>query len=507
MATVANLVAKLTANTAQFQGAFEQVSKRLDLVKRNFENLYNPINKFKAVLAAAGIAAIAFYVNSIINARLETLRFARTVDESYQNVETLRRAMVETGQDASKYQAVLVKLSQFQSLAASGTFLSIQQLNKLGLAYSDIAGKKPYELFELIASRISKLADANQQAAIAYGIFGDDAASILPILVNGSKALDDARNKVNLFGKSLTDDTGLTKLELIQKKADDLKYVFENVGLELAVRIAPYVLQILDDIVNMGENTKMWLGILDNVHTAAKFIYKMFLWIQLAIKGGQYGAANLLRGMVGTLSALGLMDEKNKAINDDLIKTLEKQGREIVRNIDNADVMNSSMEQWLNTTTKQAKEFDKLARANGTLALLVQNNPLYQKSNSIIESNMTAFEKFNTTISELDRMLNDGLISWQVYGRAVSKAMEDIENANNLNNISLPSAFKKDSTEAISAVNRANIENDLRRRETPQQRLERIQQQSLQIEQEQLTFIKQVADAAKNRKVYTIGRN
>jgi hypothetical protein len=527
MATIANLVAKLTGNTLQFENKFEKVGKGFTDLQRRVDQMKAPFSKFKALLAAVGIFAAGAYVKGIVDAKLETLRFSRMINDSVGGIDTMKTAIRNIGGDTNAAQSGLGKLVKTLADATTGGAFASDTFKRLGLDARELSKLPPSEAFWIIAKQLSTIEDAGQRAAMAAQIFGDDAAALLPILSQGSDALAGAEAEMKKFGGA-ANDVALTKLELANIEFEKMYAGIQNSVVLLASEFAPVILAILGD-------TKQWVGWITDavgwfkslgkaayyVYAGVNNIYQGMRLLFTTFKAGVQGvtlfvvmALQKLSEAMGQLpGAIGAhfrgVSENLKQTADNVRSHLADTKKDFFDRANDKVIDMYSIDQMFDNLAKStdaaANNQKKLATAGGAVAkVFALQNKYVDRAKSIFEENQNPLEKFNSQMMELDTLLDAGAISWDTYGRAVAKAAKDLEAANSLGNVSLAAGERRDSSGAVSAINKAKMENEMRNKEKPAERLERLQKQSIDLAKDQLEYTKRIAEAGQNRKVYTI---
>jgi len=109
----------------------------------------------------------------------------------------LETAFKNSGLEASQVGQVINKLQNFMQDATNGGEKQINVMRDLGISFADLAGKTPSDQMEVFAKKIAAIEDPTQRAAMASEVFGEKlGGKLLPLLVDFSGNIDDARNKV-----------------------------------------------------------------------------------------------------------------------------------------------------------------------------------------------------------------------------------------------------------------------------------------------------------------------
>ena len=92
------------------------------------------------------------------------------------------------------------KLAQTVDSALTGNQAAVDLFSSLGLTLDDLKGKKPEEIFSLLADRIAAIDDPIRRSALAMDLFGKSGDRLLPMLVNGSAGLESLKREARDLG-------------------------------------------------------------------------------------------------------------------------------------------------------------------------------------------------------------------------------------------------------------------------------------------------------------------
>jgi len=119
----------------------------------------------------------------------------------------LETAFKNSGLEASQVGAVINKLQNFMQDAANGGEKQTKVMRDLGITMADLAGKTPSEQMEVFAKKIAAIEDPTQRAATASEVFGEKlGGKLLPLLVDFSGNIEDARSKVGSLEQVMNDN-------------------------------------------------------------------------------------------------------------------------------------------------------------------------------------------------------------------------------------------------------------------------------------------------------------
>jgi hypothetical protein len=109
----------------------------------------------------------------------------------------LETAFKNSGLEASAVGQVINKLQNFMQDATNGGEKQTKVMRDLGISFADLAGKTPSNQMQVFAEKIAAISDPTQRAATASEVFGEKlGGKLLPLLVDFSGNIDDARDKV-----------------------------------------------------------------------------------------------------------------------------------------------------------------------------------------------------------------------------------------------------------------------------------------------------------------------
>ena len=147
--------------------------------------------------------------------------------------------------------------------------------------------------------------------------------------------------------------------------------------------------------------------------------------------------------------------------------------------------------------------FDGYAQIKGVMRMYEQLISGAQQAARDVEQ---PFEKLQARLSQLDLMkgLGKSNMSPETYGRAVLKAFTEVESALGTTDIRLPTMGQRDSSEAVSAINRSEVEYRLKVADTPAVRQQRVLDQSLEVLQQIKAYAQASAEAATQRKTISL---
>lgn len=231
MANTQELLVVLDATTERLrreltraQRATADSTDRMDRSLQNIDSSFDRLNASAAaaargVVASLGAMGVAFGatelvqgVGAVLDRMLEIQRVSAGLGISTESVQKLSYAFEQFGVDAEDVTEGLAQLSGQALGAITGSSGLIATWGQLGITVDQLKGKKPDELFRLLAKGIAQTEDPVVRLTAASSLLGEDlAAKLLPLLVQGTEGLDKMGDKVErlggVFGEKLTKES------------------------------------------------------------------------------------------------------------------------------------------------------------------------------------------------------------------------------------------------------------------------------------------------------------
>lgn len=479
-------------------------------------------------LAALGASASVEYMTKVETARLESLKLARTIGDTAAGVEGLRQAFRDTGADVGIANTALLGLSRTVASSLTGNRSAADAFELLGLNVAALANQRPSEQFREIAIQVSKIADPQARAAAAVRVFGDQAAELLPILSQGSEAIDAAARKAERMGNALS-DADLGAIEKGQIAFKNLETLLENVSLQVSRGLLPYFEALNATFGDTGTTAATTSEIMSEglhfVGTGVGYVIDTLDLLGLGLQtvkvgfiamgeGALWVHNEILDGTNHIVKALGLESDALdnllsvcRNVKDEFHAWREEEAaaaRGMLENFGRGERFAKSLDSLAAKARQLGAAHDAQMRANGAVQFATQHMELFKKPGQLVTELRTPFEAYADRIKELDAMLSASAITWDVYSRAVSGAVNQLDAAHQLQKMGYSGGIQAGSVQAYSTILASRQQENQQLKETPQERLLRVQQQSLEIERRQAEYMKQMADAQKNLKVFRL---
>jgi hypothetical protein len=197
MASLGRLVASLALDTAEFVGGLDKASYQAKQFERNVTKTFSAAaSAAKGFIGAmVGVAAIGSFGKQIKDAidYADALgKAAQVAGVTANELGGMRAAAQLAGVSTQEMDVAVKKLSQAMTLAYDGGEKQVDMFKRLGVQIRDTVngGMLPAtEVIKQVADRFATMQDGAQKVAIATELFGKAGANLIPMLNQGSEAL------------------------------------------------------------------------------------------------------------------------------------------------------------------------------------------------------------------------------------------------------------------------------------------------------------------------------
>lgn len=215
MANVFNLEGTLGLNTVGFKSKINEAGENLktftarsniaaNKVKKAFKGIRTAIGGVSTALSIGGalsFAGVAALANGAIEAANEIKKLAVTTGSTVEEIQALNIAFIESEMTAADVVKTLGKISVATSEAKAGVATYVDSFEMLGISVDDLEGKRPAEIFALIADAASKTEDPISRNAAVAGILGAKMAQkLVPALMDGANGFNEVAKRAKDSG-------------------------------------------------------------------------------------------------------------------------------------------------------------------------------------------------------------------------------------------------------------------------------------------------------------------
>ncbi len=448
--------------------AFRSVQTGLNGVQTATSAVLTSLSALTTVFAAIGVGT---HIKSIINTADELAKMSQKTGVAVDELSALANSADLAGVSQDSLGSALNKFNKYIAEAASGSKDQVATLNALGVSVLDTNGKlKPTsDLLKEVADKFAVSADGANKTAFAMALFGKAGADLIPFLNQGSAGLTkfgssisvEFANQSEIFNDNLTkmgqkiarfvSTEGESLIQWINKivsgsldngwkgafgitQMDEAYYNMKKLEKELDVLIERskiggasgqlFFPEIKDKLAQYEQAKKIFEGI----RSAQK----------KEVTGGKPTAdmpglpsSNIEKEIDNSKELAAayqtVADEIFKLVNGErelAIYQFARKGasvEEISAYTERLDKL-AQLKESEKANAEEAKQYadqDKLNRQ--------ARNDLLDKAKQLYDETRTPLEKLNIAEAELLRLLELGVIDFDVYSRAVIQANEALD--------------------------------------------------------------------------------
>jgi len=201
---------------------------------------------FAAGLGAAG-AAIGLAINSAANLGAELASTSKQFNIGVEALQVWRQAAANAGVSAKDLDGAFGDLTQKIGEANSGNRQAQQSFAALGIGFKTTAGEaRATDAVMLdLAKKIASLEDPSERVRLGTALMGDEFKTLYPLLLDGSKGLQQAAADLGEFGAMLSQEE-IQNLDKTNVKIEQMKAV-------LAIKVADTVAENAQSIIGLAD--------------------------------------------------------------------------------------------------------------------------------------------------------------------------------------------------------------------------------------------------------------
>ena len=465
MATIANLAIGLTVNSARF-------SKGMTRAGMSVRSFAGGVTRAAAKVAALGTALAAAATGGgltlLVKRQLEvidsTVKTAAKLGLTTDALIGLQHAAELSGVNVRTFDMGLQRMTRRLAEAAVGTGEAKGALTELfgPDGFQGLSLLSPDKQFAALADAMENVASQSDRVRLGFKLFDSEGVALINTLRGGSAALKLAQADAARLGLTIG-GVGGQQVVAFNDAMVRAKAAVTGLGRQLAVQLTPILEASAVKFTawaTSGETAgeKVAAGLKTTVKVVdflGRTLDKLVLaWKFVAL--GAVGAAKvsteatlaMQRALRGTLGLVGIeIDLVNKSIGNMALESIKLGGTmdRLTRDIDGlvdsltetdrVDKFFESINQGAAAAAKAALEANK-GKGFGLLdfaALERQRKALERFANTTIANTRTALEKYESSVGQLNDVLDAGLISWETYARAIRKARGELEGFKNAN--------------------------------------------------------------------------
>jgi hypothetical protein len=203
------------------------------------------------LVAGAILAAIASIVAAIKNAINVAKQMKQIVSEAknigldVRSYQEWSYVLESVGVGADKLSDFLKTLADEQNAVREGSEDIIAAFNKLGLSADKVSNMSQGELFKETVARLQNVENEVERTAIAYKIFGEDAANLTSLVAMNNQQLAQLTNNFYMLG-GVASDSLIEKSNTLQYSIQNMSTAWQGLKNTLGEAVMPAITAIVN---------------------------------------------------------------------------------------------------------------------------------------------------------------------------------------------------------------------------------------------------------------------
>lgn len=278
MATVANLVVKLSANTTNFSKGMKKGRRELGGFSSKASQAKAVFTKAAAgIAAAAALAAVAITRMALkqIEALDKTIKFAERIGVATGELQKLQFAAELSGVGADTLNMALQRMTRRIAEAAAGTGEAKSALEELGVDAVRLSAIGPEKAFAEIADAMQMVESQSDKVRLAFKLFDSEGVALVNTLSLGSQGLREAGDEAERLGLAISEFDS-RQIEEANDSITRMGKAWEGIKNAITVLVAPAIDFVAGVITNMSQgllttirDMKALFGVVDTSFTEA----------------------------------------------------------------------------------------------------------------------------------------------------------------------------------------------------------------------------------------------
>ena len=367
--------------------------------QRNLVRTFSQLGELAGLGFAAAVTGAAALTKSAIDAadKLNDLSLATGV--TVENLGGIGFAASQAGADLEGVASSFGKLNLKIAEAARGEKEASEAFKALGISVKDAAGqtKTADAIFKEIATAFERYADGPEKAALGNALFGKSYQSLLPLLADGGKALQENIDYYKQFSGTTTETAKAA--DAFNDTLGKIELVAGQLGRNLASELLPGLQAVADEFLRVGEQSNAFSGLAKAARVAFETIAILGANVVFVFEGigREIGAVAAQMVALATLD-LDAFNAISEAVKEDgkraraELDALEQR----IRNV----AAGPSLAERIGTANP-----DRLLERQGRSPLTAPRlaGPAVPKAKEAIDENAQAYARY---VEQLDSALN-----------------------------------------------------------------------------------------------------
>ena len=389
--------------------------------------------KEMTVALTAVTATMAIGIKGALDYGSEIYRMSQITGLSAESLSRLKYAADQSDVSFEGLVRSLEMLTKNVDVANSGNIKMTENFARMGLSISDLRGKNPQELLEIMAQKFQALGGGAQATALVMETFGRNASTLIPMLRLSSTELQELYNKSDALGNTLSNKEAKA-LHTFNDNLKDFQVSLRGIWIEMANEVMPAVsnfLKALEDshiLKDMAEGFKESLEVINELPAAIKIAAAAMVLLGTTV-GRTVGLILLLPDIAKGWTLIG-MEIKRAALELNLFfdqftkflpgtqKDMEKVKQQIA-DIDKVESATANKPSILTTMMEDLKklstevnQFNANPKNKPDITPVIDQNKVNVQLNSLVSGFKVGLADIKARVDELSTITSNFIITF-----------------------------------------------------------------------------------------------
>ena len=305
-ASLGSLVVSLGLDAAEYTRGLDKAQRDAQRKSEEIQRVLTQAGTLIAAGAATATVGLIALTKSSIDAADNLLALSKTANVSVETLGGIGFAASQAGSDLEGVAGSLGKLNLKIAEAARGEKEASNAFEKLGISVTDADGnvRQADKVLLDLADRFSSYEDGPEKAALANAVFGKSYGSILPLLNDGGKALQDNIEYYQRLS-GVTTETAL-QADQFNDTLGKINLASGQLGRTLAAELLPTLQLVADEVLKTAENSEFFATAAAGVKTVLDTLVIVAANVAFVFAG----VGREIGGIAAQLAALARLDIK-----------------------------------------------------------------------------------------------------------------------------------------------------------------------------------------------------
>ena len=251
---MAKSIGKFAVNIGANTRGFSKGLGRASMASRSFGKSISGLAVKMAGIAGAFLAARSAVraVGTQFDEVDKIAKFAKQTGLATESIAAFGHAGALAGVGTEQVNKGVQRMSRQIGEANMGIKTAARGFEMLGLDTQALANMSPEQQFGMIADKIKAIKDPAERAAAAYAIFGRSGQDMIPMLMGGSAAMNEARKEAEALGMTFS-AVDAAKVEESNDAWHRVKTAVSGVVRMFTVHLAPVLTNISTKFVEVAK--------------------------------------------------------------------------------------------------------------------------------------------------------------------------------------------------------------------------------------------------------------